>query len=33
MKNIIARDYEEVSSAKEMKRIVWDIWESFEDRQ
>ena len=33
MKDIIARDYGEVSSAKEMKRIVQDIWKSFEDRR
>ena len=33
MKDIIARDYEEISSAKEMKRIVQNIWESFEDGQ
>src|SRR5947207_400342 len=25
MKNVIARDYTEVSSAEEMKRIVWDM--------
>src|SRR5579862_2294299 len=31
MKDIIARDYGEVSSVKEMKRIVRDMWESFED--
>ena len=31
MKDIIARDYAEVSSAEEMKRIVCDMWEQFKD--
>src|SRR5579871_1101857 len=31
MKDIIARDYGEVSSAVEMKRIVQDIWDQFTD--
>ena len=29
MKDIIARDYAQVSSAEEMKRFVRDIWEQF----
>src|SRR5436189_4745999 len=33
MKDVIARDYAEVSSAKEMKRIVQDMWEQFTDGQ
>jgi hypothetical protein len=33
MKDIIARDYGEVSSAVEMKRIVQDIWEQFSNNQ
>ena len=33
MKDIIARDYAQVSSAKEMKRIVQDMWEQFTDGQ
>ena len=33
MKDIIARDYGEVSSGTEMKRIVWEMWENFEDGQ
>lgn len=33
MKDIISRDYGEVSSATEMKRIVWIMWENFEDGQ
>ena len=33
MKDIIARDYAQVSSAKEMKRIVCRMWEQFKDGQ
>ena len=33
MKDIIARDYAQVSSAEEMKRIVRDMWEQFKDRE
>src|SRR5437667_10041599 len=33
MKDIIARDYTEVSSAEEMKKIVCDMWEQFKDRE
>ena len=33
MKDIIARDYGEVSSAVEMKRIVRDMWEQFSNNQ
>ena len=33
MKDIIARDYAQVSSAKEMKRIVQDMWQQFTDGQ
>ena len=32
MKDIIARDYAEVSSAQEMKIIVWRIWDHFGDK-
>jgi len=33
MKDIIAKDYGEVSSAAEMKKIVRDMWEQFTDTQ
>ena len=33
MKNIIARDYAEVSSAQEMKIIVERMWNDFEDEE
>ena len=33
MKDIIARDYAQVSSAEEMKRIVREIWEQFSNDQ
>ncbi len=31
MKDIIARDYAQVSSAEEMKRIVLRMWDQFKD--
>ena len=33
MKDIIARNYAEVSSAQEMKIIVWRMWDYFGDKQ
>src|SRR5579871_6268356 len=33
MKEIIARDYTDVSSVVEMQRIVWDMWENFTDEE
>ena len=33
MKDIIARDYAEVSSAQEMKIIVRRMWDHFGDKQ
>jgi transposase len=33
MKNIIAKDYPQVSSAEEMKRIVRRIWDQFKDTE
>jgi hypothetical protein len=33
MKDIIARDYANVSSAEEMKRIVKGMWDNFKDRE
>ena len=33
MKDIIEKDFEEVSSVAEMKRIVRSIWENFKDEQ
>ena len=33
MKDVIAKDYGEVSSAVEMKRIVWDMWGQFSNNQ
>ena len=31
MKDIIARDYANISSTEEMKRIVKRLWDNFED--
>jgi len=33
MKDIIGKDYREVSSVAEMKRIVRSMWENFKDEQ
>ena len=33
MKDIIGKDYGEVSSVAEMKRIVRSMWENFKDEQ
>ena len=33
MKDIIEKNFEEVSSVAEMKRIVRSMWENFKDKQ
>jgi len=33
MKDVLARDYADISSIVEMKRIVSDMWENFTDEK